>query len=139
MRYLPAGVGSGALYLCAQLRLSSSDAFPFEVGQHLVDDIVIARSLEVRRDDGFGIGLCLLTGRKAQPRGRPQPEQPVAARGDPEPQFLIALEPASNPFSRSVKLFITSSLVLVGWPGRLYSRRWPTSCSSITNRLMKSR
>jgi hypothetical protein len=98
LRYLPTGVGSGALYLCAQLRLSSSDAFLLEVGQHLVDDIVIARSLEVRRDDGFGIGLCLLTGRKAQPRGRPQPEQPVAARRDPEPQFLVALELGFEPF-----------------------------------------
>ena len=57
MRYLPTGVGSGALYLCAQLRLSSSDAFLPEVGPHLVDDIVIARSPEVRRDDGFGSSL----------------------------------------------------------------------------------
>src|SRR5215831_16846006 len=88
---LPAGLGGGAGEFRAQFRLGNGDAFLFEVGLHLFDDIGIARCLEVSRDDRLGIDLCLL-GRHAQPRCRPQTEQSVAARGDPEHHFLVALE-----------------------------------------------
>ena len=103
---MPAGFGSGALELAAQLRLGYGDTFLFEVGPHLVDDIVISRRFEVCRYNRLGISLRLLAGRQTQPRGRPQPEPPVASRRDPEPQFLVVLELGSKPFSRSVKLFI---------------------------------
>jgi len=90
--YLSARFGGGTFELGAQRPIGNGDTFLLEIGPHLVDDIVISWSFEVCRDDGFGIGLCLLAGRQGQSRGRPQPEQPIAARRDPEAQFLVALE-----------------------------------------------
>src|SRR5690242_520634 len=58
-----------------------------EVGGHLVDDVAVA-AVEFRVDHLARIGVG---GLPAQPHalGRPQPEQPVAARLDLELQLLV--------------------------------------------------
>ena len=86
------GFGGGVVELRTEFRLGNGDAPVVEVGPHLIDDVRIARCFEVCFYDGLAITLCLLAARQAQPRGRSQPEQPIASGGDPEPQFLIALE-----------------------------------------------
>src|SRR5437868_13388164 len=92
LSYLPMGFGGGVVELRTEFRLGNGDAPVVEVGPHLIDDVRIARCFEVCFYDGLGITLCLLAARQAQSRGRPQPEQPIASGGDPEPPLLIALE-----------------------------------------------
>jgi len=98
LSYLPTGFGGGAVELRTELPLGNGDAPVVEVGPHLIDDVRIARCFEVCFYDGFGITLCLLAARQAQSRGRPQPEQPIASGGDPEPPLLIALELGFEPY-----------------------------------------
>jgi len=76
----------------SQLRLGEGDAFGGEIALYLFDDVAVARPLEIRVDDGPGIGVRRLACGQAQFLGGPQPEQLVASSGDPERQFLIALE-----------------------------------------------
>jgi hypothetical protein len=61
-----------------------------QVSADLVDDAAVA-AVELGVYDVGGIGVRQLVN-EAHPFGRPQPEHPVAARRDPEPQFLIVLE-----------------------------------------------
>ena len=98
----------GARQLGAQLRLGHLDALGGEIIPHLFDDIAVARLFEIRVDHGSGIGLRLVAGGNAEAAGGPQPEQPVAAGGDPELQLLVALELGLETF---LAVFETSHVV----------------------------
>jgi hypothetical protein len=98
LSYLPASFGCGARQLGAQLRLSKIETFPGEVGSHFLYHVSIARGLEICRDDRLGIVFRRRAVGHTHLRGRPQPEQPVAAGSDPEQQFLVALELGFEPF-----------------------------------------
>src|SRR3954449_11098509 len=88
----------GASQLDAQLRLGHLDPLGREIAPDLFDDVAVAGLFEIRIDDGSRIGLGLVAGGDAESARRPQSEQPVAARGDPELQLLAALELGLEPF-----------------------------------------
>ena len=156
-RELLAGFRGSARKLGSYLRLRKADPLFAEVAPYFSDDIVVARLLEIRRDHGLRISFCCLAGRKAQPRGGPQPKQPVTASADPKQQLLIALERRFEPLLPILETLHvpvsfhceettrsrrpTRSFRRPGQrgPTLAYWRRWPVRCNSGTNRLMKSR
>jgi hypothetical protein len=89
---LPAGFGGGAVQFGAQLRLGRGNARLGEVVAHLGDHIGFAWRFKIRRHDGLSMGLRRVSRFETQLAGGPQPEQPVAPRGNAERKLLVALE-----------------------------------------------
>src|SRR5215475_11962366 len=74
----------------AQAVLGHRDAAALEVGQHLLDDVVVAGLLEIGGDYGLGVGIGL-AGRDAELAGNPQAEDLVGAHLDLELELLVVL------------------------------------------------
>ena len=69
---LLAGYRGRARQFRPHVSLGDGDAFRRKIAAYLCDDIVVARSFEIRRNDGHGIGLCRFTSSDTQTFRCPQ-------------------------------------------------------------------
>ncbi len=80
--------GGEAVHLLPHLGGAERETLGLEIAHHLIEHVRIARLLEIGRHHLLGVGVRV-GARPAELLGRPQPEQPVAARGDLELGLLV--------------------------------------------------